>query len=183
MSPAEQLRDDLSYVAGAVRRADGNSGVAAIYFLWAILVPIGFALPDFLPAWAGTYWLAAGPLGGIASFILGARASRQRGEHDRRIGLAYAWHWTFSGAAFVAVFFPVLAGTLTVTQAVPYMLLACALAYGLAGTLLEPPLRWAGAVMLAGFAVLTLVKLPYAWTLTGLLVGAALLYSGLRAQR
>ena len=181
MTETQQLKDDLNYIAAAVRRAE-PSGVAAIYFLWAILVPMGFALADFSPDHAGWYWLIAGPGGGLLSFLIGARTAHQRGERDRRIGMAYAWHWTFAGMAFLGVGFPVIAGTVSPAQAAPYMLLVCAMAYGMAGTLLEPPLRWVGLVMYAGFAMLTLAQLPYAWTLTGLLVGAALAYAGLRAR-
>lgn len=182
MTEAQQLRDDLNYIAATVRRAEGDGGVAAIYFLWAVLLPVGWALPDFAPHWAGPYWFVVGPLGGVASFLLGIRAERKRGEHDRKLGMAYAWHWIFAGMGFVGVIFPVAAGTMTIAQAAPYMLLVAALAYGMAGTL-DPPLRWAGLVMFVGYAALTLAKLPYAWTATGLLVGGALFYSGLRARR
>ena len=44
MSP-DRLQQDLDYVVAAVRRHDTSLGVPAIYFLWAVLVPVGFALP------------------------------------------------------------------------------------------------------------------------------------------
>ena len=61
MNPIESVRENLDYVASSVRRNERAPGEAAIYFLWAVLVPIGFALPDFAPRLAGPYdWDAEG---------------------------------------------------------------------------------------------------------------------------
>ena len=68
MSP-DRLQQDLDYVAAAVRRHDASLGVPAIYFLWAVLVPVGFALPDLAPGIAGPYWLVAGI---VPAFLLEA---------------------------------------------------------------------------------------------------------------
>ena len=68
-------------------------------------------------------------------------------------------------------------------QTAPYFLLIAGLAYGLAGVHLEPPMRWVGLMMMAGYMALTLFKLPYAWTATGVLVAAGLMYAGWRAAR
>ena len=35
MSSADQIQQDLDYVASAVRRQDRATGVPSIYFLWA----------------------------------------------------------------------------------------------------------------------------------------------------
>ena len=60
MTHDEQIRHDLDYISAAVRRQEQPVGTPAIYFLWAVLVPVGFALPDFAPQWAGLYWLFTG---------------------------------------------------------------------------------------------------------------------------
>ena len=60
MSP-DRLQQDLDYVVAAVRRHDTSLGVPAIYFLWAVLVPVGFALPDLAPGIAGPYWCTHWP--------------------------------------------------------------------------------------------------------------------------
>ena len=44
MTHDEQIRHDLDYISAAVRRQEQPVGTPAIYFLWAVLVPVGFAL-------------------------------------------------------------------------------------------------------------------------------------------
>lgn len=181
MTPTDQIRQDLGYVAAVLRRSDASRGVPAIYWLWAGLLLVGFALPDFAPFHAGTYWLVAGPLGGLASFVLGWRAGISEGVRDPALGMRYAWHWSLTGLAALLVGLPVLTGT-PVLHVVPYFLLVIGLAYALAGVHLEPPLRWAGLLMMAGYAALAW-QVPYAWTITGVLVAVALGYAGWQATR
>ena len=71
MNSTDHLRQDLDYIARAVRRSDRCSGIPAIYYLWAAIVSVGFALPDFVPQLAGPYWLVFGIGGGLASWWLG----------------------------------------------------------------------------------------------------------------
>ena len=78
MTSAEQLKHDLDYVANAVRRHDRPLGPPAVWFLWALLVPIGFALPDFAPRSAGAYWFFAGIGGGLVSWWLARGEARQQ---------------------------------------------------------------------------------------------------------
>ena len=49
MTNLNELREDLDFVAGAVRRGQ-NRAVPAILALWAVLIPIGYALADFRAA-------------------------------------------------------------------------------------------------------------------------------------
>ena len=49
MTTNDNLRQDLAFVASAVRRHERAAGVPSIYFLWAVIVAVGFALPDFAP--------------------------------------------------------------------------------------------------------------------------------------
>ena len=125
MTHDEQIRHDLDYVAAAVRRQDHPVGTPAIYFLWAILVPIGFALPDFLPHLAGAYWLVAGIGGGLASMWLGGRDARLNGISDRELGRRYGLHWLFTGLAFMLSALPLATGKVAPAAAVPtFMLIA-----------------------------------------------------------
>ena len=57
MTTADQIKQDLDYVASAGRYHDRPPGVPAIYFLWACIIPVGFALPDLAPRFAGPFWL------------------------------------------------------------------------------------------------------------------------------
>ena len=183
MAEAQQLKEDLHYVAATVRRAEQYSPVASICYLWAALVLVGFSLSDWSPQHAGPFWLAAAPLGTLISFVLGWRAGRGTGEVDRALGARYAWHWGLALLGFVGVIFPAIGRAMPLDQEIPYFLLVAALAYGMAGVHLDPPLRNVGLIMFAGYAALTVFQLPYSWTVTGVLVCGALFYAGLRSQR
>lgn len=68
MSAADTLKDDLQYITNAVRRGEDDRGYAPLYFLWAGLIAVGFALPDFAPGLAV----------GIALLVAGICAARAR---------------------------------------------------------------------------------------------------------
>lgn len=181
MTTSDQFKDDLNYVATTLRRSEPIHGVPAIYYLWAVIILVGWALPDFAPVYAGPFWVIAGPLGGIVSAIIGWRSDVRAGEQNRVLGMRYAWHWSLAGLACVLVALPVASGT-PISHVVPYFLLIIGLAYALAGVHLEAPLRWVGLLMMAGYIALIL-GFPFAWTTTGVVVAAALSYTGWQARR
>ena len=183
MTHDEQIRHDLDYVATAVRRQDRPVGTPAIYFLWAILVPIGFALPDFLPHLAGAYWLVAGIGGGLASMWLGGRDARLNGISDRELGRRYGLHWLFTGLAFMLSALPLATGKVAPAAAVPTFMLIAGLAYTLAGVHLIRPLLWSGLMMLAAYAALQLLPLPYIWTISGIAIALSLVWAGIVARQ
>ena len=180
---ADQIQQDLDYVASAVRRQDRCTGVPAIYFLWAGIVLVGFALPDFRPQLAGAFWLVAGIGGGLLSWWLGERDARRRGVNDVALGRRYGMHWTIGGVGFFLSALPMITGTDDPGQVVSSFLLVAGLVYALAGVHLERPLLWSGLLMLASYLVLVLFAPPYAWTITGLVIAVALTWSGLAARR
>lgn len=187
-SPSTTARDDLAYVASAVRRRDVRNGVPSIFFLWSALFLVGWALPDFAPRATLPFWLVAGVGGGLLSWWLGARDELQRGEVDIELGKRYGYHWLICGAAFFGVFMPFLLGGNTLS---PYaaellgrqFLLICALAYGLAALHLERGLGLAAVIMGTGYVVLNIWSPTYLWTTMGVLIAAALFVSGLQARR
>lgn len=177
MQQADQLKQDLDYVAGAVRRHDRSMGVPSIYFLWAVIVALGWALPDFAPQWAAGYWVVCGIGGGFASMMLGARDSRRNGTMDRELGRRHGLHWLVTGVAFLICWMPVFRGA-PIESAVGNFILVAGLSYALAGVHLERPLLWTGMLMLLAYLLLNLFALPYTWTVSGLVVGAALAWAG-----
>lgn len=183
MSTADQIKQDLDYVASAVRRQDQDSGIPVIYYLWAGIVLVGFALPDFAPRAAYAFWLAAGIGGGLLSWWLAERDARRTGINDVAMGRRHGMHWLVAGAAFVVAALPMLTGAAPAGIAVANFLLVAGLAYALAGVHLQRPLLWSGLVMLAAYAVLVVFAPPYAWTITGAAVAAALAWAGLSTQR
>lgn len=183
VTKTEQLHQDLDYIAATVRRNDRPSGVPAIYFLWALLVGIGFALPDFAPRAAAAYWLVAGVGGGILSAWLGVRDAKRMGFGNTELGRRHGHHWLVVGLGFAICWLPVLGGRTGMASMSGNFLLVAGLGYALAGVHLERPLLWSGLIMLGAFAVLGMFALPYTWTLTGVAIAIALAWAGLSAQR
>ncbi|WP_323846257.1 hypothetical protein [Microbulbifer magnicolonia] len=179
MTDVEKIKENLDYVSSAVRAGDSHGGIPALYFMWGALIAIGFALPDLAPQLAAPYWLIAGIGGGLFSWWWGARNARRQGVNDTALGRRYGLHWTIAGVAFLLCFLPLAAGRLPAETGATNFLLAAGLAYALAGVHLERPLLYSGLLMLAAYGVLVLLSPPYAWTLTGLVAGAGLVWAGL----
>lgn len=183
MTSADQIKQDLDYVASAVRRQERCTGVPAIYFLWAGIVLVGFALPDFEPRFAGFFWFLAGVGGGMLSWWLGERDARRRGVNDVALGRRYGMHWLIAGVGFVLSTLPMATGRVEIGVGASNFLLVAGLVYALAGVHLERPLLWSGLLMLASYAVLMLFTPPYTWTITGVVIAVALAWAGVSAQR
>lgn len=183
MSSHESVRDDLNYVASAVRRREYRGGVPAIYFLWAAIVLIGFSLPDFAPHVSGPYWFVTGIVGGLVSWWLGERAGRKAGFNDKAMGRRYGWHWMIGGFGFLLAGLPVILGQATVAAGTSTFLLVGGLVYALAGIHLERPLLWSGLLMLAAYVVMVIFQPPYVWTITGAAISLSLAWAGWAATR
>ena len=63
----DQLRSDLRFVRAIVDGHDCDNSPALIFFLWAVVVLVGFALVDFYETWGPVNWSIAGPAGFVAS--------------------------------------------------------------------------------------------------------------------
>ena len=178
MTTADQIKQDLDFVANAVRRNDRDAGVPAIHFLWAAIVLVGFALPDFAPRMAGAFWFVAGIGGGLLSWWLGARDDRQSGLRDLERGKRYGLHWLIAGVGFVLCGLPMALGRVEVGSGVTSFMLIAGLVYALAGVHLVRPLLWVGLLMLAAYAAMIIASPPYAWTISGIVIASGLLWAG-----
>ncbi|OGT58887.1 MAG: hypothetical protein A3E01_05805 [Gammaproteobacteria bacterium RIFCSPHIGHO2_12_FULL_63_22] len=183
MSPSDSIKQDLQYVANAVRRRDRSPGVPAIYFLWAFIVLVGFALPDLAPKVAGSFWLVAGFGGGLLSWYLGHRDALKNGVIDGELGRRHGFHWLVGGVAFLGVALPVVMGRADMAATANSFMLVAALLYTLAGVHLERPLLWSGLVMFAAYAVLVVYNPPHAWTFAGIATAISLVWAGVSTQR
>ncbi|RDZ27330.1 hypothetical protein [Lysobacter silvisoli] len=174
----EDLQSDLDYVTRTLRRRERPAGVPAIYFLWAALVLVGFALPDWAPRLSGPYWLIAGLGGGALSLWLGARDSRRSGVIDRGLARRYGYHWLVASIAFALTALPIALGRFEVQTGVANFLLTAGTVYALAGVHLDRPILWSGLVMYVAYAAIVLFSPPYIWTLAGVATSAALAWAG-----
>jgi len=182
MTDDRQFRDDLSYVRSVVRRAEGVHNPASIYFLWAVISFFGYAIIDFRPAATGFYWMIAGPLGGVASAVLGARAARRSGQISDRDGWKDLAHWGAMLFAALLLVPLVTTGRLATDDIPRIILLILALTYWSGGLRQDRRLLPLGVVM-AGLYLFTIFgsRLPYLWTITGAILSASLAAAGVFA--
>jgi len=179
MTSLDQLREDLDYVAGAVRR-DRKHPFPIIYLLWAVLIPVGFALADFAPRATGLYWVIAAPGGVLLSFWLARNAAQRQGTRDMALVRRTALHWFTLLAAFFAYGAAVAGGHIEPRTSLPNWLLIAALGHLFAGIHLNRGLLWSGLVLFASYLALVWLPLPYIWTSIGLIVAAALVIAAWR---
>ncbi|HEY7442138.1 MAG TPA: hypothetical protein VH701_06955 [Vicinamibacterales bacterium] len=178
MDSLERLQGDLSFVRGALDASTRAPSPSALYFLWAVVVLVGFVLVDFRPAWVAEYWTVAGPAGFFASAYLGWRHARQTGQASVSDGSRHLLHW---GGVLVAVALAVLLG---VSRAMPsgslhtVILLVLSLGYFTAGLHLDRRLLWVGLLMGVGSVFVTMVSL-YAWTMVGIALAVSLMVAGM----
>lgn len=179
MQPA-QVESDVNFVRQVLARSETHRSPASIYLLWAAIILVGFPIVDLAPRYAGLFWMIAGPLGGLLSFFLGYRASRNAGVIRKTEGLRYTLHWLgLMGAILLLVlYFAMGRGTLTYDAFGQIILLLLALTYFLAGVHLDRPMLWSGLLMAAGFVTLVFVA-KWTWTITGVVVAVAMVLSAL----
>jgi len=182
MTKTDQLQQDLDYVTAAVRRREQPVGIPAIYLFWAAAVLVGFASADFAPRSTGLYWLVVGIGGGLLSWWLGERDDRKRGIRDVALGRRYGLHWSISGVGYFLTALPMFVHGPSRDSAAAF-LLTTGIVYSLAGVHLERPLLWCGLLAFAGYAALVGLALPYAWTVTGVLIAACLVLAAVFAAR
>ena len=168
------LREDLDYVREVVERADTAREPRAIWYLWALISGVGFALIDFVPERVGAYWAVAGPVGFLLSAWLGARHARSRGQVSEREGWKYLLHW---GGLLLAILLLVplgATGVLSMETLPRVILLLVAFTYYLAGVHLSRPGLWVAGLLAVGYVSLFFLD-RYAWTLIGGLIAVALI--------
>src|SRR5262245_40901644 len=93
MDHLERLEGDLSFVRGALDASTRSKSPSALYFLWAGIVLIGFALVDVQAGLVPAYWAVAGPVGFFASAYLGWRHALRVGQASASDGKRYLLHW------------------------------------------------------------------------------------------
>jgi hypothetical protein len=183
MAHTETAREDLAYVASAMRRESCSPGNPSIYFLWAVLVPIGFSLTDFVPQLTGAYWFVAGIGGGLASWWLGARDARRCGINDLALARRCGLHWIIAALGFLLAALPMATGVIEPANGASLFLLVGGLTYALAGIHLERGILPSGILMLAAYVALLLFHPPHLWTIAGIVIAISLAWSGFATLR
>jgi len=182
MTDDKQVREDLGYIRSVLNRAEDAENPAIIYFLWAAITFIGFAMIDFRPNLTGFYWMIAGPGGGLLSAYLGWRAGRAVGQTSAREGRDHALHWSGMMVAILLVIPLTVTGALAPNNVERVILLIVALSYFLAGVHLDRRMLLIG-IALGGCYLFTVFarNLPYLWTITAAVIAASLVATGIFA--
>ncbi|QFT56923.1 hypothetical protein [Microbulbifer sp. THAF38] len=177
MTDVEKLKDSLDFVSDAVRGNEAEGGIPSLYFLWGLLIFIGFASADLAPQITVYYFLVASTAGGLFSWWLGERTARREGINNSSFGRKFGWHWLVTGIGFLLILATMIAKP-GVAGPELFLLLG-GVSYSLAGIHLIRPLIYSGMLMLACYLLMILLTPPYAWALTGLVIGLGLLWTGL----
>lgn len=181
MAEQTRLEQDLDFVRHAVQRAEAVRSPAPIYFVWAAIMLVGFALIDAAPRQVSLYWSIAAPMGWIVSCLVGWSAGRHLRQLNRGAGMRQAAHWAGLLAAVVLVMILPVHVMPRATLA-PVILLFVALTYFLAGIHLDSAMTWIALVMVLAY-MLTLFLPAHAWTLVGVANATALTVTGLSRVR
>jgi hypothetical protein len=176
MSEANQLHDDLQFVRNAVERRDRTaSSPAAINYVWAVYVLVGYTLIDLRPEISGWFFMAGGIIGGLLSFYLGKRASRKVGDHDHELVRRIMLHWfagmllAIASAIALASIIPALRGQAG-GQLIVVMI---GLVYFLGGVHFQRYLLILGPVLIIGGLLVGYVP-RYGWTALGAVIALGL---------
>ncbi len=174
MTNIEKLREDLAYVRAVADRSDGVP-VRSIYLLWAAIVLCGFTLVDFAtnPRWTNLYWLIAPPTGFAISLWIGVRVSLNAGQADRRQGIRIMSHWLAFMVTGLLGGLLVAGGHLNGQGIGSLWVLLLALTYFYAGLHFDRRLLPVGILVGLCYPV-TIFVAGYGWTISGIVIAAAL---------
>jgi hypothetical protein len=177
MSDVEQLRDDLHFVRSAVaRRERTDTGPSLILYVWAAYVVIGYTLIDVRPSLAGPFLGIGGIVGGLLSWWIGRRYSRESGEWDRATATKGMLH--FGGGIILGFIFTVslgaVIGSLRGLQGSQVFVVMIGLVYFLWGVHYQRYFMLLGLVVMTGGVVVGLIP-HYGWTMLGLVIALGLI--------
>ena len=80
MDHLDRLESDLNFVRNVVNGSARSKSPSSLYFLWAVIVAIGFSLVDFRVELVPQYWAVAGPAGFLVSAYLGWSYAQRIGQ-------------------------------------------------------------------------------------------------------
>lgn len=165
---------DLEYVSNVLRKADANRACEPmIYGLWGCIVLVGYGVIEYAVDYATAYWIVASIVGGLLSWWLGARASKNIGQSDKALGLK---HLKNNLVMLVFIF------TAVFTQQYLAILLLIGMAYCLIGLYLDKVMLLAGAAAWLAYVGLYIGLISSA-LIVGIVIALAFFVSAWAAAR
>jgi hypothetical protein len=183
MTDPRTVHEDLRYVRSVVHRADATGNPAIVYFLWAAITFVGYAIIDFFPEKSGLFWMVAGPLGGVLSGVLAWREARSAGQESSRDGRVHSLYWTGMMFAILLVIPLRIVGLVSIEALPRIVLLIVAFAYYAMGIFEDRKMLWVGMLVGAAYVLsIALRDFQYVWTITAACVAAGLVAAGIAAR-
>jgi hypothetical protein len=182
MNDPTSLHDDLQFVRSAVERSQRAKSPSSIWYLWAAISLVGFALIDFRPQVVGVYWLIAAPVGFALSIWLARRSHVRSGQTDRAVGRRWIEHWAGLLGAVLLLMLAGATGQMDGRAIGGTAVLLTAFAYFTAGVHLEPRLKRIGILIALAYPILLYV-VRWGWTGTGVIVAIALVLTAVSVAR
>lgn len=178
----EQLESDLNYISEVVKRSDTPRSPPSIYYFWAAVSLLGFAIVDYSPQYAGMFWMIAGPGGWIISALLARAWCRKNGEINRAMGVRYGMHWAGLLGAIFLLIFGAVQGAWDMDTGAHLIMLILSLTYFFAGLHLDRALLWVSLITAVGYLALFFLPGPV-WTFTGIAVAIGLILTPFLERR
>ncbi len=183
MSTANQIREDLQYVKGAVQRQNRGHMPFGIALVWAVFVLVGFAGLDIRPSWAAIFLLVGGPVAYLISSKIGYGSAQSAGTSSRTDMRRQMLHWGSLFFAIAALVLLAVEGRLSGEVFGQVIVIMVGLVHFLAGVHFQMRLfQWLGPLMMAGAVALTYID-RWGWTTLGVLVAAGILASSFTGRR
>ena len=185
MNDVQQIQADLQFVREAVgRRQTLAREMAAINYIWAAYVLVGYCLLDFYPKAANAFFFGGLVVCMIASFAFGRHLASLRQETDRRRGRQAKLHW-IGGIVLCVISAIVLVNTnpslrngVLLSQ---FTTILVGLLYFTWGVHKDPAFLWLGPVVVA--LGLCLPLFAHAWSLVGVIFAAGLVVAAITTRK
>ena len=182
MDHLDRLESDLNFVRNVVNGSARSKSPSSLYFLWAVIVAIGFSLVDFRVELVPQYWAVAGPAGFLVSAYLGWSYAQRIGQPSSSDGKRHLLHWAAVSIVIALAVLLGLSSGLPARATGTLIVLLLSLGYFTAGLHLDRFFLWVGVLLAAGAIVVTFVE-AYAWTGVGIAVAGSLTVAGIRQER
>ena len=168
------VRQDLQFVRSVVERGEHQEGPVAVYWIWGVVTLFGFALNDYLPQWDGVYWLIAGPIAGVATWLILRRFLRRFGiSHHKEMTREWL-QWVAMAVAIVLLGLDAHWGKIDGSTLGQLILLIVGYTYFLTFVRRgDRVMLVSGLLMVAGSVAMVFVK-SHIWTIMGIAVFVAL---------
>jgi hypothetical protein len=175
MSDTNQLQQDLHYVREVVTRAEHSPlGRAAIYWIWALYVLIGYPLKDFAPRYSGPFFLLGIIVCVAATIFIKRRYNRSAGVRQKRDQSGLFWWGGMLLIIFCTIGISIVVPHITGQASGQITVILVGFYYFLAGVHYDRNFLWLGPILCVCGILVGFVP-HYGWTALGIVFALGLI--------